>query len=172
MDQFNQFDEFDDLDPFFSPPPVSPPLVSPPADASNALFLLALPPLATYPSKEALFEAIQSWSKLRGYAFTIGRSTRRKDGRQKVNYACDRCPPIRQQTQGIRRTQSRGTGCLFSIIAAETPTLEWEVRYRSEARFNTHNHPPSQSPAAHPSHRRLPIAAQNKAQNLFSAGNN
>ena len=172
MDQFNQFDEVDDLDPFFSPPLVSPPLVSPPADASNALFLLALPPLATYPSKEALFEAIQSWSKLRGYAFTIGRSTRRKDRRQKVNYACDRCPLIRQQIQGIRKTQSRGTGCLFSIIAAETPTLEWEVRYRSEARFNTHNHPPSQSPAAHPSHRRLPIAAQNTAQNLFSAGNN
>jgi hypothetical protein len=81
MDQFNQFDN---LDPFFSPPPVSPPLVSPPADASNAL---ALPPLATYPSKEALFEAIQSWSRPRGYAFTIGKSTRRKDGRQKVNYA-------------------------------------------------------------------------------------
>ena len=119
MDQFNQFD---DLDPFFSPPPVSPPPVSPPSDASDAL---ALPPLATYPSKEALFEAIQSWSRPRGYAFTIGRSTRRKDGRQKVNYMCDRCPLIRQQIQGsICKTQSRGIGCLFSIIAAETPTRE------------------------------------------------
>ena len=176
MDQFNRFD---DLDPFFSPPPVlpppvspplvSPPLVSPPADASNAL---ALPPLATYPSKEALFKAIQSWSKPRGYAFTIGKSTRRKNGRQKVNYACDRCPPIRQQIQGIRKTQSRGTGCLFSILALETPSLGWEVRYRPESKFNTHNHPPSQGPAAHPSHRRLPIVAQNTAQNLFSAGNN
>jgi hypothetical protein len=75
MDQFSQFDN---LDPFFSPPPASPPPASPPlvsssTDASNAL---ALPPLATYPSKEALFEAIQSWSKPRGYSFTIGRSTR------------------------------------------------------------------------------------------------
>src|SRR3979411_2017672 len=103
MDQFNQFDN---LDPFFSPPPPSPP----PTDASNAL---ALPPLATYPSKEALFEAIQSWSRPRGYAFTIGKSTRRKNGRQKVNYACDRCPPIRQQIQRIRKTQSRVTGCFF-----------------------------------------------------------
>src|SRR5258705_13745286 len=68
MDQFNQFDN---LDPFFSPPQPSPP----PTDASNAL---ALPPLATYPSKEALFEAIQSWSRPRGYAFTIGKSTRRR----------------------------------------------------------------------------------------------
>jgi hypothetical protein len=166
MDQFNQFDS---PEPLFSPPPVSPPPVSLPTDACHAL---ALPPLATYRSKEALFEAIQSWSKPRGYAFTIGKSTRRKDGRQKVNYACDRCPPIRPHIQGIRQTQSRGTGCSFSIIAAETPTLNWEVRYRSEARFNTHNHPPSQSPAAHPSHRRLPIIAQNSAQSLFSAGNN
>lgn len=165
MDQFNQFDSLDHL---FSPPPVSSLPVSPPTDASDAL---ALPPLAAYPSKEALFEAIQSWSKPRGYAFTIGRSTRRKDGRQKVNYACDRCPPIRLPIQGIRETQSRGSGCPFSIIAAETPTFEWEVRYRSEARFNTHNHPPSQSPAAHPSHRRLPIVAQNTAQSLFLAGN-
>src|SRR3981081_1369979 len=113
MDQFNQIDN---TDPFFSPPPPSPP----PTNASNNA--LALPPLDTYPSKEALFEAIQSWSKPRGYAFTIGKSTRRKNGRQKVNYACDRCPPIRQQTQGIRRTQSRGTGCLFSILALETPS--------------------------------------------------
>jgi hypothetical protein len=177
MDQFNQFD---DLDPFFSPPPVSPPpvspplvsppLVSPPTDASNNA--LALPPLATYPSKEALFEAIQSWAKPRGYAFTISRSSRLKSGRQKVTYACDRYPLIPPPPiQAIRKTQTRGTGCLFSIIAAETPTLEWEVRYRSEARFNTHNHPPSQSPVAHPSHRRLPIEAQNTAQRLFSAGN-
>jgi hypothetical protein len=57
MDQVNRFDN---LDPIFSPPLVSPPLVSPPADASDAL---ALPPLGTYPSKEALstlFRAGQS----------------------------------------------------------------------------------------------------------------
>ena len=67
MDQFNQIDN---TDPFFSPPPPSPPLLPPP----NASDALALPPQATYPSKEALFEAIQSWSKLRGYAFAITRS--------------------------------------------------------------------------------------------------
>jgi hypothetical protein len=43
--------------PFSSPPLVSLLPVLPPTDTSNAL---ALPPLATYPSKEALFEAIQS----------------------------------------------------------------------------------------------------------------
>ncbi|KIM94762.1 hypothetical protein OIDMADRAFT_21373, partial [Oidiodendron maius Zn] len=44
------------------------------------------------------------------------------------------------------------------------------VKYRPETRFSVHNHPPSQSPAAHPSHRRLPVEAQNAARNLFSAG--
>jgi hypothetical protein len=171
MDQFDQFDQFDE-EPFISPsPPLPPPLPPPPPiDALHAL--LALPPIAIYPSKEALFEAIQDWSKTRGYAFVISRSTRLKSGRQKVNYACDRHPPVRPLVQGIRDTQSRGSGCLFSIIAAETPSLNWEVRYRLEARFNTHNHPPSLSPAAHPSHRKLPTILQNTARNLLLAGNN
>lgn len=164
MEQSSQFDDFD---PSFSPPP--PPSPSPPAtDASDAL---SLPPLATYHSKEALFEAIQTWSKPRGYAFTTIRSKRMRDQRQKVYYACDRSYlATNTQTEHIRDTQSRGTGCLFQVIAAETLSSDWEVRYRPEARFNTHNHPPSQSPAAHPSHRRLPVTAQNTARNLFSAG--
>ena len=162
MDQFNQIDN---TDPFFSPPPLSPP--------PNASDALALPPLAAYPSKEALFEAIQGWSKLRGYAFAITRSKRIKDGRQKIYYACDRHPLPKPRTeQRVRETQSRGSGCLFQVVAVETPSLGWEVRYRPEARFNTHNLPPSQSPAAHPSHRRVPITTQNTAQSLFSAGKN
>ena len=86
MDQFNQIDN---VDPFLSQPPLSPP----PTNASDAL---ALPPLATYPSREALFEAIQSWAKARGYALTIASSKRVRNGRQKVYYACDRCPKFLQ----------------------------------------------------------------------------
>jgi hypothetical protein len=181
MDQFDQFDQSSQsypLNPPLSgislPSPPSPPLPSLlPADASDASNALLLPPLATYPSKVALFEAIQSWSKLQGYAFTIIRSKRIRDGRQKVYYACDRSfLSMNIRTERVRNTQSRGTGCLFQVIAAETLSLNWEVRYRPEARFNTHNHPPSQSSAAHPSHCKLPIEAQNTACNLFLAGNN
>jgi hypothetical protein len=88
--------------------------------------MLALPPLATYPSKEALFEAIQSWSKGRGYAFTTGKSkVVGLSSRQKVYYACDRrFTPRLAERQDIRRsTQSRGTGCLFSVLAIETSGL-------------------------------------------------
>src|ERR1700733_11332410 len=123
MDQFNQIDN---TDPFFSPPPLSPPPLPPP-DASDAL---ALPPLATYPSKEALFEAIQSWSKLRGYAFAITRSKRIKDGRQKIYYECDGnpLPTAKPRTNPrVRETQSRGSGCLFQVVAVEIPSLGWEI---------------------------------------------
>jgi hypothetical protein len=86
MDQSSQFDDFAPF--FFPPPPLSPPL-PPPTDASDAL---SLPPEAVYTSKEALFEAIQSWAKPRGYAFATTRSKRLPDQRQKVYYACDRHP--------------------------------------------------------------------------------
>jgi hypothetical protein len=123
-----------------------------------------------YPTREALFEAIQSWSKLRGYAFTITRSLKKKQ-RQKVYYACDRCPPIPlPREKHIRDTQTRGTGCLFSVIALENASGEWELKYRPEAQYNTHNHLPSQSPTAHHSHRRLSTQARHIAQSFFSAG--
>ena len=161
----NQFSQFDVSDPFSQPPPPAQPLTS----ASDAL---SLPPLATYPSKEALFEAIQSWAKLQGYAFATIRSKQIKGKRQKVYYACDRhpLPEARPRIERVRETQSRGSGCLFQVVAVETSSLGWEVRYRPEARFNIHNHPPSQSPAAHPSHRRLLVEAQNTTRSLFSAG--
>jgi hypothetical protein len=101
----------------------------------------------------------------------VGKSKRVRDGRQKVYYACDRHLVLKPHHGRVRSTQSRGSGCLFSILALETPSLGWEIRYRTGAKFNTHNHPPSQGPAAHPSLRRLPITVQNAAQRLFSAGN-
>jgi hypothetical protein len=162
MDQFNRFDN---TDPFFAP--LLPPL--PPTDASHAPDALSLPPLATYPSREGLFEAIQSCSKPRGYAFTTTRSKWIKGTRQKIYYECDSSYlSTKPLTERVRETQSGGSGCLFQVVGVESPGLGWEVRYRPEARFNTDNHPPSLSPAAHLSHRRLPVVAQS----LYSGGNN
>jgi hypothetical protein len=145
MDQSSQFDDFD---PFFSPPS---PL---PTDASDAPVALSLPPEATYPSKGALFEAIQAWAKLRGYAFTTGKSKRVESGRQKVYYMCDRrYLPSSLNPNRIRNSRSRSTGCLFSVLGIETPSLGWEVRYRPDPKFQSYNYLPSQSLAAHPSYR-------------------
>jgi hypothetical protein len=71
MDQSSQSSY---LDSFFTPEPE-------PAPEPAPVTPLSLPPEATYPSKEALFEAIQAWAKLRGYAFTIAKSKRIKDRR-------------------------------------------------------------------------------------------
>jgi hypothetical protein len=87
-----------------SPPPLLPALL--PTNTSITLEPLACPPLAIYSTREALFGAIQSWSKLRGYAFTVGKSLKKK-GRQKVYYACDRCPPTPLPKERIRGTQTR-----------------------------------------------------------------
>jgi hypothetical protein len=70
------------LHPQVEPPPKPEiePLSPPQSDAPDASNTLALPPLASYPSKQALFEAIQSWAKPRGYAFSISQSIRVKSG--------------------------------------------------------------------------------------------
>jgi hypothetical protein len=122
MDQFNQFNQTSqsgDLQPLSAPSTLPPP--------PSAPELLALPPLAIYPTREALFEAIQSWSKLRGYTFTVTRSKKLPSGRQKVYYTCDRCPPIplpKEDQIRVRDTQTRGTGCLFTVVALQTPLGE------------------------------------------------
>jgi hypothetical protein len=173
MDQFNQFNQTSqsgEPQPLSSPSPLlpSPPPILPANTSTSEL--LALPPLAIYPTKEALFEAIQSWSKLYRYAFTVTRSLRKKQ-RQKVYYSCDRCPPPPLAREDrIRDTQTRGTGCLFSIIALENPSGEWELKYRLEAQYNTHNHQPSLSPSAHPSYRQLSTTAKNTIKSFFQAG--
>ena len=167
MDQSSQFD---DSDPFFTPPPPPPP---PPrsSSVSDASDVLSLPPEATYPIKEALFEAIQSWAKLRGYTFITGKSKRLESRRQKVYYTYDhRAQALPLNPERIRDTRSRRTGCNFSIVSIEIPGLGWEVRYRPEAKYNSHNHPPSQSPAVYPSYQYLSVTAQNTVQQLHSAG--
>jgi hypothetical protein len=142
------------------------------SNTSDASYTLALPPLASYPSKEALFEAIQSWSKLQGYAFITQQSKRLGSRLQRVQYTCDhwdRWSLKLPSSQRTRTTQTRGTGCLFSVLGLESD-LGWEVRYRLGAQFNSQNHPPSQSPAVYPSHQYLSIQAQATSQTLFSAG--
>ena len=71
-----------------------------------------------------------------------------------VTYACGRAfePPSRSC---IRKTTSRGTGCLFSVTAKETSSNTWIVKHCLDHCFSIHNHEPSQHPSAHPVHRKL-----------------
>ena len=89
-------------------------------------------------------------------------------GRWRVQYSCDRFyQPLTTSTTRVRKTASRGTGCLFLVLAIESKDkLTWELKHRSEYKFCTHNHGPSPGPAAHPSHRRMPSSIQTINQSL------
>lgn len=152
-------------------PPPKPEVEPEPLLAPLQPIMLALPPLAIYPSKEALFEAVQGWSKDPGYAFIIGRSKRLNNQRQKVYYDCDRQTSTPLPIERIRATQSRGLDWPFSILAVELPNNQgWEVKYRPGPSYSTHNHPPSLNSAAHPSHRHLSLPRKATIQELFQAG--
>ena len=132
---------------------------------------MPLPPEAIYPSREALFEAIQAWAYPYGYSFTTGKSRRMEGSRRwRVVYCCDRyCHHT--TTISKRTTSSRSTGCEFSVLAVETIDKQsWQLKHRPDTKFSTHNHAPSLTPAAHSSHRRMPPYIQNINQELYNAG--
>ncbi len=115
-----------------------------------------LPPENIYGSRQALFEAINTWARTRGYAFTTGKSTTEKNGRRTVTFACDRGRrPPNPQIDRQRRTTSRVTSCPFSVLGKESSDQTWILKHRLDHRFSIHNHEPSQHPVAHPIHRQL-----------------
>lgn len=115
-----------------------------------------LPPERFFESRQALFESINSWAKPRGYAFITQRSTKEKNGTLTVIYACDRSRhPSSSRLERQRKTTTRRTNCLFSILAKETTDGSWALKHRPDQRFTLHNHEPSQHPSAHPVHRQL-----------------
>ncbi|KAG6979494.1 PKS-NRPS hybrid synthetase [Fusarium oxysporum f. sp. conglutinans] len=131
-----------------------------------------LPPEQEYESRDALFKAINDWAAHRGYAFTTGRSTVEKSGRQTITYTCDRsCRPPSSTRERQRKTTTRGTGCKFSVLAKESlDKSRWTLRHRPDTRFSLHNHPPSQHLSAHPIHRKLPEEDQTQLERLANAG--
>ena len=115
-----------------------------------------LPPEAVYDSRDALYKSINLWAKTRGYAFIARRSTKGKNNQSTVTYACDRaCQPPTSTARRQRQTTTRGTSCLFSILAKESSNGTWVLQHRSDNCFSIHNHEPSQHPSAHPVHRQL-----------------
>ena len=117
-----------------------------------------LPPQQNYDSKEALFISINTWAMARGYAFISRRSTKEKNGKHTITYACDRSclpPTNKDEKHRQRKTTSRGTGCPFSVIGKEAFDGSWTLKHRPSQEFSLHNHEPSHHPSAHPVHRQL-----------------
>ena len=131
-----------------------------------------LPPERNYELQDALFKSINVWAATKGYAFTTGRSTKEKSGRQIITYACDRsCRPPSISKERQRNTTTRGTGCQFSVLAKESLDKgTWSLRHRPDKRFALHNHIPSQHPSAHPAHRTLSEEDATTLASLTNAG--
>lgn len=132
-----------------------------------------LPSEAEYESRDALVTAINTWAATRGYAFITRKSTTKTSGRKIVTYACDRSwqPRPSSRKECKRKSTTRGTSCLFSVIAKESlDRTTWSLRHRPDAKFAKHNHPPSQHPSAHPVHRQLDASGKAAISDLVSAG--
>ena len=115
-----------------------------------------LPPEGFFESREALFESINLYAKIRGYAFTTQRSFRRPDGLLKVYFACNRSRrlPTSPRRDRQRKTTIRMTNCLFSVAARES-SEGWTLKHRLGQHYTTYNHEPSLHPFIHPVHRQL-----------------
>lgn len=131
-----------------------------------------LPPEADYITRDALFEAINSWAAPKGYAFINGRSTKERSGKQTVTYICDR----RRNHQIIskerqRKTTTRATGCEFSVLGKQSlDKTTWTVKHRSDKKFTLHNHEPSWNRTAHPVLRTLSKECVSQVSSLTNAG--
>ena len=132
----------------------------------------SLPPEGEYELRDALFEAINAWAKPRGYAFITRRSTKERSGKRTITFLYDRrCQPPSASSTRKRQTTTRGTGCLFSVLAKESlDTTTWTLRHRAGIQYSKHNHKPSQHPSAHLTHRILSSDDQSTVSNLSNAG--
>lgn len=132
-----------------------------------------LPPEAEYNSRDELVTAINTWAATQGYAFITRKSTTKSSGRKIVTYACDKSwkPSSSINANAKRKTTTRGTGCLFSVLAKESlDKTTWSLHHRPDEKFLKHNHPPSHHPSAHPVHRQLDASGKATLSELVSAG--
>lgn len=127
----------------------------------------------SYNSRDEVYAALNAWAAPRGYAFVVGRSRKRSNGRETITYMCDRgagrIPSSSQPRQ--RLTTTRRTGCKFSILATEAQCrTQWVLKHRDGHEFNTHNHEPSLHQTAHPIHRQLSSIDRSLVQGMAEAG--
>lgn len=132
---------------------------------------IGIPPQGMYSTRAAMAQAINEWAAPRGYAFITGRSTRENTGRLTVTYACDRGGVMPEPTRPRqRRTTSKKTGCICSLVAKQAVDGTWSLKHRQDPKFAMHNHEPSASAAAHPAHRKFSEEEKMMIAGMTSAG--
>jgi hypothetical protein len=133
---------------------------------------MPVPPEEVYETQNDLWQSIQDWAASNGYCFRIGRSKQVSKTAKKYHYVCDRSgkpPTVNPAIPRLHNSTSHKTDCEFSILATQS-NLGWEVRHRQGDKYSVHNHEPSDSPIAHPGHRKVIKVQQDTIRDLQHAG--
>ena len=110
------------------------------------------PPEALYPTKDALFAAIQAYRRNNGYVIRV-----RSGKPNRILYDCDHAgtydskgknPAIHSSRQR-NSTGSKKCGCKMRVAGVYKATGSWALKIIED----THNHGPSVAPIAYPGHR-------------------
>ncbi|KAH7471692.1 hypothetical protein FOMA001_g13476 [Fusarium oxysporum f. sp. matthiolae] len=163
-------------DAYESPPPYSPPRksptqilqVSPRAESPESLPFQQIsspspgpipnPPIPgdPAPSAEALFDSVNLFAKENGFGIVRRNAYSYKGRRIRYSLQCDRFgQPGASKGAGLRQRKSRKCGCKWMVIAEALEEGKWLLRQHPNLEHSQHNHGPSITSSAHPSHRRL-----------------
>ncbi|KAG7423436.1 PKS-NRPS hybrid synthetase [Fusarium oxysporum f. sp. raphani] len=163
-------------DAYESPPPYSPPRksptqilqVSPRAESPESLSFQQIsspfpgpipnPPIPgdPAPSAEALFDLVNLFAKENGFGIVRRNAYSYKGRRIRYSLQCDRFgQPGASKGAGLRQRKSRKCGCKWMVIAEALEEGKWLLRQHPNLEHSQHNHGPSITSSAHPSHRRL-----------------
>ncbi|EXU95776.1 MULE transposase domain protein [Metarhizium robertsii] len=159
-----------------SPPPCSPPHTLPtqPLQASPTPQTVNLSPIRKSlspapepipnpvipgdpaPSAEALFNTVNTFAKENGFGIVRRNQYAFKGRVIRYSFQCDRFgQPRASEGTGLRTRKSRKCGCQWKITAESLEEGKWLLRQHKDPKHHQHNHQPSITPSAHPSHRRL-----------------
>ncbi|KAF6518277.1 hypothetical protein HZS61_002355 [Fusarium oxysporum f. sp. conglutinans] len=163
-------------DAYESPPPYSPPRksptqilqVSPRAESPESLPFQQIsspspgpipnPPIPGDPAPlaEALFDSVNLFAKENGFGIVRRNAYSYKGRRIRYSLQCDRFgQPGASKGAGLRQRKSRKCGCKWMVIAEALEEGKWLLRQHPNLEHSQHNHGPSITSSAHPSHRRL-----------------
>ncbi|EXL39278.1 hypothetical protein FOCG_18111 [Fusarium oxysporum f. sp. radicis-lycopersici 26381] len=163
-------------DAYESPPPYSPPRksptqilqVSPRAESPESLSFQQIsspfpgpipnPPIPgdPAPSAEALFDLVNLFAKENGFGIVRRNAYSYKGRRIRYSLQCDRFgQPGASKGAGLRQRKSRKCGCKWMVIAEALEEGKWLLRQHPNLEHSQHNHGPSITASAHPSHRQL-----------------
>ena len=130
----------------------------------------ALPPEASYESKQDALDGVNGWAKVNGGAYRIARSRQDANGRTRAIFECVRAgAPPAKRLAAQRQTSSVRCHCQCSLRVTELQDGRWEVRHRG-GDFDKHNHPVTRIASAFAQHRPLSDSMRDRIWDQSQSG--